>query len=75
VNVVTPDKLESLKVRTLLVTGDAEMFTPPSIMRMIARQVPNNELVIVPECGHSPYWEQPELFNRTVLEFIRRSST
>ena len=75
VNVVTPDKLESLKVRTLLVTGDADMFTPPSIMRMIARQVPNNELVIVPECGHSPYWEQPELFNRTVLEFIRRSST
>jgi len=75
VNAVTPDKLESLKVRTLLVTGDADMFTPPSIMRMIGRQVPNNELVIVPECGHSPYWEQPELFNRTVLEFIRRSST
>ena len=75
VNVVTPDKLESLKVRTLLVTGDADMFTPPSIMRMIARQVPNNELVIVPECGHSPYWEQPELFNHTVLEFIRRGST
>ena len=73
VNVVTPDKLESLKVRTLLVTGAADMFTPPSIMRMIARRVPNNELVIVPECGHSPYWEQPELFNRTVLEFIRRT--
>ncbi|MGN6733340.1 MAG: alpha/beta fold hydrolase [Candidatus Binatia bacterium] len=74
VNVVTPDKLTTLKTRTLLVTGDADMFTPPSIMRMIAHQVPNNELVIVPECGHSPYWEQPELFNRTVLEFIRRSS-
>jgi pimeloyl-ACP methyl ester carboxylesterase len=53
-------------------TGDADMFTPPSIMRMIARHVPNNQLVIVPNCGHSPYWEQPEFFNRTVLEFIRR---
>jgi pimeloyl-ACP methyl ester carboxylesterase len=74
VNVVTPEKLETLKVRTLLMTGAADMFTPPSIMRMIARQVPNNELVIVPECGHSPYWEQPELFNRTVLEFIGRAS-
>jgi pimeloyl-ACP methyl ester carboxylesterase len=30
--------------------------------------------VIVPECGHSPYWEQPEFFNRTVLEFIGRTS-
>ena len=74
VNVVTPEKLESLKVRTLLMTGGADMFTPPSIMRMIARHVPNNELVIVPECGHSPYWEQPEFFNRTVLEFIGRNS-
>ena len=74
VKVVTPEKLETLKVRTLLMTGGADMFTPPSIMRMIARHVPNNELVIVPECGHSPYWEQPEFFNRTVLGFIGRAS-
>jgi pimeloyl-ACP methyl ester carboxylesterase len=69
-NIVTPEKLETLKVRTLLMTGAADMFTPPSIMRMIARHVPNNQLVIVPECGHSIYWERPEIFNRTVLEFI-----
>ena len=50
------------------------MFTPPSIMRMIARHVPDNEVVIVPECGHSPYWEQPEFFNRTVLGFIGKRS-
>jgi pimeloyl-ACP methyl ester carboxylesterase len=72
VNIVTPEKLETIKLPTLLMTGDADMFTPPSIMRMIARHVPNNQLVIVPNCGHSPYWEQPEFFNRTVLEFIRR---
>jgi pimeloyl-ACP methyl ester carboxylesterase len=70
VNVVTPEKLEMLQVRTLLMTGAADMFTPPSIMRMIARHIPDNEVVIVPECGHSPYWEQPEFFNRTVLGFI-----
>ena len=73
-NVVTPEKLQTLKVRTLLMTGAADMFTPPSITRMIARHVPNNEVVIVPECGHSPYWEQPEFFNRTVLGFIGRPS-
>jgi len=70
VNTVTPEKLATLRVRTLLMTGAADMFTPPAIMRKIARHVPQNELVIVPECGHSPYWELPELFNRTVLEFI-----
>jgi len=72
VNVVSPEKLETLKVRTLLMTGAADMFTSPSIMRMIARHVPDNEIVIAPECGHSIYWEQPEFFNRTVLEFIGR---
>lgn len=74
-NVVTPEKLETLKMRTLLMTGAADMFTSPSILRMIARHVPDNELVIVPECGHSPYWEQPEFFNRTVLVFIGRELT
>lgn len=73
-NVVTPEKLETLKVRTLLMTGAADMFTPPSVTRMIARHVPDNEVVIVGECGHSPYWERPEVFNRTVLGFIGRSS-
>lgn len=74
VNVVTPEQLETLKVRTLLMTGAADMFTPPSITRMIARHVPDNEVVIAAECGHSIYWERPEFFNRTVLEFIGRTS-
>ncbi len=73
-NVVTPEKLETLEVRTLLMTGDADLMTPPSIMRMIARRVPDNELVIVPECGHAIYWERPEVFNRTVLDFIGRKA-
>jgi pimeloyl-ACP methyl ester carboxylesterase len=26
--------------------------------------------VTVPEAGHAAFWEQPELWNRLVLEFI-----
>jgi len=26
----------------------------------------------VPECGHSAFWEQPEIFNRAVLDFISK---
>ncbi len=71
-NIVTPQKLEELKVPTLLMTGAADLSTPPSIMRMIARHVPDNEVVIVAECGHSPHWERPDFYNRTVLDFIGR---
>jgi pimeloyl-ACP methyl ester carboxylesterase len=50
------------------------MFTPPAITRMIARHVPDNEVVIAAECGHSIYWERPNFFNDTVLGFIGRHS-
>jgi pimeloyl-ACP methyl ester carboxylesterase len=73
-HVVTPEKLQTLKVPTLLMTGGADMFTPPEITRMIARHVPNKEVVIAAECGHSIYWERPDFFNRTVLNFIDRHS-
>jgi len=69
-NRITEAKLAELKLPTLLIAGDADMTAPPSIMRMVADKVANSELVVVPESGHSVYWEQPELFNRTVLGFI-----
>jgi pimeloyl-ACP methyl ester carboxylesterase len=39
---------------------------------MIARHVPDNEVAIAVESGHSIYWERPEFFNQTVPEFIGR---
>jgi pimeloyl-ACP methyl ester carboxylesterase len=41
-------------------------------MRLFAARIKNAESVVVPEAGHSAYWEQPETFNRVVLEFIRK---
>ena len=48
--------------------------TPPALIRMVAAQIPNSEVVIVREAGHSSYWEQPEAFNRAVLDFLARHS-
>jgi pimeloyl-ACP methyl ester carboxylesterase len=47
---------------------------PPALIRMVAEQIPNSEVVIVHEAGHSSYWEQPEAFNRAVLGFLARHS-
>ncbi len=71
-NKVTFARLETLAVPTLLLTGDADMYAPPPIMRMFAARVKGSQAVVIPEAGHSAYWEQPESFNRTVLEFIAR---
>jgi pimeloyl-ACP methyl ester carboxylesterase len=71
-NHITFASLETIAVPTLLLTGDADLYTPPPVLRLFAARFPNCESAILPECGHSAFWEQPELFNRTVLEFINR---
>jgi pimeloyl-ACP methyl ester carboxylesterase len=70
-NRVTFALLETVTVPTLLLTGDADMYAPPPIMRMFAAHVKGSKTAVIPEAGHSGYWEQPEIFNRTVLDFIR----
>ena len=70
-NTITWSALASLKVPTLLVTGDADLWIPPSLLRQVGEKMPDSKVVIVPDSGHSVQWEQPELFNRAVLEFIR----
>jgi pimeloyl-ACP methyl ester carboxylesterase len=71
-NRITEAGLSDLKVPTLVISGDADLSTPPSIARMIAARIANSELVVVSESGHSVYWEQPEVFNRAILDFIAK---
>ena len=41
-------------------------------MKLFAARIKGSEFVVVPNTGHSTYWEDPESFNRAVLEFIRK---
>jgi pimeloyl-ACP methyl ester carboxylesterase len=67
-------KLKELRTPTLLIAGAADLTMPPSLSRMLAAQLPNSEVVVAPESGHSVYWEQPDIFNRAVLDFIGKNS-
>jgi pimeloyl-ACP methyl ester carboxylesterase len=69
-NQISQARLKELRLPTLLIAGAADLFTPPSISRLLAAEIPNSRLVVIPEAGHSAYWEQPELFNRAVLDFL-----
>jgi pimeloyl-ACP methyl ester carboxylesterase len=68
-NTITQAMLKDLKVPTLLISGAADLSTPPAIARMIAAEIPGSELVVAPEAGHSVYWERPDVFNQAVLDF------
>jgi pimeloyl-ACP methyl ester carboxylesterase len=73
-NQMTEAKLKEFKPPTLVINGAADLSTPPSIGRMLVAEIPGSELVVAPESGHSVYWEQPDVFNRAVLDFVGRHS-
>jgi pimeloyl-ACP methyl ester carboxylesterase len=73
-NKITEATLNRLQVPTLLISGEADLASPPGLIRKVAAQIPSAELVTVPEGGHSTYWERPDIFNRAVLDFIGRHS-
>jgi pimeloyl-ACP methyl ester carboxylesterase len=71
IEVSWPD-IEARKFPTLLIGGDADLYVPPAMYRYLHSRVPASELYIVPEAGHSVYWEQPEVFNNILLDFLAR---
>jgi pimeloyl-ACP methyl ester carboxylesterase len=71
-NRITFAMLETIKAPTLLVTGGADLYAPPPILQLFAAHIKGSETFVVPEAGHSAYWEQPEEFNRGVLKFLAR---
>ena len=69
---ITYEKLASIRVPTLLMPGDQDLQAPPWVMRRQLAHIPGAQFIVLPEASHSINWEQPEAFNRNVLEFIRR---
>ena len=68
---ITFEKLAGIRVSTLLMPGDQDLQTPPCVMRRQLAHIPGAQFIVLPEAAHSINWEQPEAFNRNVLEFIR----
>jgi pimeloyl-ACP methyl ester carboxylesterase len=68
-------RLESIRHPVLLMTGDSDLYTPPSLLRMQAQHLPHADVRVVAEAGHSPYWEQPAVFNEILVGFLARAGS
>ena len=51
--------------------GDQDVVTPPGGSVKMSRLIPGSRLIILKDCGHFPYVEQPDVFSTAVLEFLR----
>lgn len=69
---ITWGALSRLAVPCLLLTGDADLWSPLAVLRVFARHVPHDGAVVIADAGHSAHWEQPDAFNAAVLAFLAR---
>ncbi len=67
---VTWDALARLDCPVLVLTGDADLYAPPATARLVSSRIPAACLGIIADAGHSPWWEQPERYNRAILDFL-----
>ena len=72
-NRITLARLGELKVPALLLTGDIDPYTPPAVLEVFHRRMPHATALVIPDSGHSAFWEQPERFNRGVLDFLAKN--
>lgn len=63
-------RLRDLKMPFMFVTGTEDVVIPPPLVEMLAASVPDSKLEIVPEAGHSVYFERADRFNKAVGDFL-----
>lgn len=67
---VRPEELAGFDIPTLLVAGERDAYFPFEAFREVAERIPGAKLVGFPGSGHSPFYEEPEEFNRVVGAFV-----
>lgn len=62
--------LPAVTCPTLVTVGRTDWVTPVASAEKIASLIPNSRLVIFEKSGHSPQFEEPELFQKTMRDFL-----
>jgi pimeloyl-ACP methyl ester carboxylesterase len=62
--------LPQINQSTLIIWGEFDRIIPVKHADIAAANLPNSQLEIFPNCGHHPYLEYPDKFDRLVLEFL-----
>ena len=59
-----------IKVKTLVLGGERDSENFPALAKHIADTIPGGELVLIPNVGHVPHLQAPDVFNRELLKFL-----
>jgi pimeloyl-ACP methyl ester carboxylesterase len=65
--------IQKITAPTLLISGGKDRAVDPRSCEILRQQIPNCELITLPDLGHLPFEESPEQFNQIVLEFLGKN--
>ena len=59
-----------IRCSTLVLAGDRDQTVPLAAGRALARAIPGARFALMEDSGHATPYDQPEVFNRVVLQFL-----
>ena len=68
------EELNKLTMPVMFLVGEDDLLTPPHVIDIAAGYIKGCKVTVVPDCGHSVYFEKPDVFNFEVGRFISDSS-
>ena len=68
-----PRALKSIAAPALVVWGEADLLLPKEHGERLVKELPNARLLMIPEVGHIPNQESPQIVNEAILNFLKES--
>jgi pimeloyl-ACP methyl ester carboxylesterase len=63
-------RLTKVAAPVLIIWGRDDRFFPLEVGENLHRLIPGSRLTVIPNAGHLPMWERPEIVNRVILDFL-----
>jgi pimeloyl-ACP methyl ester carboxylesterase len=63
-------EIATIACPVLAVQGEDDEYGTLEQVRAIVRRLPKTRLLVIPDCGHSPHRDQPEILSREAGRFI-----
>ncbi|MEQ1562727.1 MAG: alpha/beta hydrolase, partial [Nitrospiraceae bacterium] len=64
-------RIGTITHRTLIVWGEEDRVFPLPAGDQLHRAIAGSTFVTIPQAGHIPQWEQPDIVNKALLDFIQ----
>lgn len=71
INGISWEEASRITAPVMLMVGGADLYVAPALMRMAVPHFRSCEFHVIPNAGHSAYWETPREFNSLLLNFLQ----